>query len=71
MLLNGMIQQRTLSNLYFLHNCSENVEECVADQEEKESTEAEDPFEVNCTKQFPTKNLRNTNTVEPHETVSQ
>jgi hypothetical protein len=34
----------------------------MSDEEEKKSSEAEDPFEVNCTKQFSTKNLRNTNT---------
>ena len=34
----------------------------MANEEEKKSSEAEDPFEVNCTKQFSTKNLRNTNT---------
>ena len=55
-------QQRTLSKLYFLHNSSENVKESVADEEEKESNEAEDLFEMDCTKQFSTKNLRNTNT---------
>ena len=55
-------QQRTLSNLYFLHNSSENVKESVADEEEKESNEAEDLFEMDCAEQFSTKNLRNTNT---------
>ena len=32
----------------------------MADKEENESSKAEDPFEVDCTKKFPTKNLRNT-----------
>ena len=32
----------------------------MADEEENESSKAEDPFEVHCTKKFPTKNLRNT-----------
>ena len=32
----------------------------MADEEENESSKAEDPFEVDCTKKFPTKNLRNT-----------
>ena len=41
-------QQSSLSNLYFLHNSSENVKESVAAEEEKESNEAEDLFEVDC-----------------------
>ena len=34
----------------------------MADEEEKESNEAEDLFEMDCAEQFSTKNLTNTNT---------
>ena len=35
------------SNLYFLDNSSETAKECMADEEKKKSSKAEDSFEVN------------------------